>query len=89
MSIVVTVANHHQCSAFGPTAVELWLQVGPGGLGLRLSTLSGGRLWAQVWFGQPTTLRVPRNRDSSGESAKGLTRDVVGGDGHDVGCAAF
>jgi hypothetical protein len=42
----------------------------PGGLDLRLSTLSGGRLWAQVWFGQPTTLRVSRNRDSSGESAR-------------------
>src|ERR1700674_5621962 len=61
----------------------LWncaLQVGPGGLGLRLSTLSGGRLWAQVWFGQPTTLRVSRNRDSSGESAKNRCANVVGGD---------
>jgi len=55
--------------------------MGPGGLGQRLSTLSGGGLWAQVWFGQPATLRVSRNRDSSGKSAKEPARAVVGGDG--------
>jgi hypothetical protein len=40
----------------------------------------GRRLWAQVWFGQPITLRVPRKRDSSGESAEEPTRDDVRGD---------
>jgi hypothetical protein len=71
---------------------NLWnyaFQVGPGGLGLRLSTLSGSRLWAQVWFGRPATLRVSRNRDSSGKSAKEPARSVVGGDGNGVGCVAF
>ena len=55
-------------------------QVGPGGFGLRLSTRSGGRLWAQVWFGQPATLRVSRNRDSSGKSRNRRARllEVVG-----------
>jgi hypothetical protein len=51
----------------------LWncaLQVGPSGLGLRLSTFSGCRLWAKGWFRQPTTLRASRNRDSSDESAR-------------------
>jgi hypothetical protein len=61
--------NHHRAVH---SVQPLWncaRQVGPGGLGPRLSTLSGVRLWAQVWFGQLTTLRVSRNRDSSGESA--------------------
>jgi hypothetical protein len=61
--------------------VGLCVSMGPGGLGQRLSTLSGGGLWAQVWFGQPATLRVSRNRDSSGKSAKEPARAVVGGDG--------
>jgi hypothetical protein len=63
---------------------NLWnhaVQMGSGGLGLRLSTLSGARLWAQVWFGQPATLRVSRDRDSTGKSAKEPARGVVGGDG--------
>ena len=83
--VIITTSAAHSVQPLWNCA----LQVGPGGLGLRLSTLSGGRLWAQVWFGQPTRLRVSRNRDSSGESAKEPMRDVVGGDGHDVGCAAF
>jgi hypothetical protein len=61
--------------------VGLCVSMGPGGLGQRLSTLSGGGLWAQVWFGQPATLRVSRNRDSSGKSAKEPARAVVGGNG--------
>ena len=64
--VIITTSAVHSVQPLWNCA----LQVGPGGLGPRLSTLSGGRLWAQVWFGQPTTLRVSRNRDSSGESAR-------------------
>ena len=37
-----------------------------------------GMLWTQVSFGQPITLRPSCDRDSSDESAKEPTRDVVG-----------
>jgi hypothetical protein len=38
-------------------------------------------LWAQVCFGQPATLRVSRNRDSSGKGDKKPACGVVAGDG--------
>jgi hypothetical protein len=64
--VIITTSAVHSVQPLWNCA----LQVERGGLGPRLSTLSGVRLWAQVWFGQPTTLRVSRNRDSSGESAR-------------------
>jgi hypothetical protein len=66
--------RHNQCSASVPTCGTMRFKWDRAGLGLRLSTLSVDRLWAQVWFGQPATLRASRNRDSSGKSAAGARR---------------
>jgi hypothetical protein len=66
--VIITISAVHSVQ-------RLWncaLQVGADGLFLRLSTLSGGRLWHKFGSDNPPPCAVSRNCDSSGESARNL-----------------